>query len=227
MFSCWNKSGFAIASMALAMFVVLAGGCGGEESYSSGDVAGQDTSLPDAAADVASEDMMVAPELQEDQGAGDTVASDVVDGDDSSGSDVGVEEDEGSLPDLEEPEDKWAYCDALADFNCVEIIKGESVFYQKLDRHNAIEFDDKGTPRTVVRLSDLIESDIVATPTAWRYQIFGTDGFTFGGFAEWNHLQQGYMELGSRRVVWEPVLELPDSWRVKDSSRIVLSPSGN
>ncbi len=160
----------------------------------------------------------VAPELKAEV-ASDLISEDVTD----------VAADSTVEPEIQVDtvvEDKWAFCDVATDTNCIEIVKGESVFYQKIGRHPTMEFDDEGTPRTVVRLSDLIEADAIPEPDAWRYQIFGSDGFTFGGYASWDQMMQGYLEVGARRVVWEPVLELPDSLRVKDSVRIVLSPAG-
>jgi hypothetical protein len=117
-------------------------------------------------------------------------------------------------------------CDAMTDKNCLEIHRGESVYYRHIDYYPTSEFDDKGTVRTVIDLADLIDPEVAEEPDAWRYQIFGTDGYTFGGYAEWDHMLQGYMEVGARRVVWEPALELPDSWRVKDAWLITLSPAG-
>lgn len=172
--------------------------------------------------DLAQVDLQVQPDALDVTVPEDLATEDVPDPQDL-GIDQAVEPE--LVPD-EQVEDPWAFCDALTDTNCLEIVRGEKTWYQKLDRHATMQFDDKGTPRTVVRLSDLIESDIASDPGLWRYQIFGTDGFTFGGFATWDQMMQGYMELGARRVVWEPVLELPDSWRVKDSYQIVLSPAG-
>jgi hypothetical protein len=117
-------------------------------------------------------------------------------------------------------------CDAMTDKNCVEIHRGESVYYRHIDYYPTSEFDDKGTVRTVIDLADLIDPEVAEEPDAWRYQIFGTDGYTFGGYAQWDQVLQGYMEVGDRRVVWEPALELPDSWRVKDAYLITLSPAG-
>ncbi len=142
--------------------------------------------------------------------------------------DSGMSEVAEDLADADEvtpgiPGDK---CDAMTDKNCVEIHRGESVFYRHIDYYPTFEFDDKGTVRTVIHLHELIDPEVAEEPDAWRYQIFGTDGYTFGGYAEWDHMLQGYMEVGVRRVVWEPALELPDSWRVKDAYLITLSPAG-
>jgi hypothetical protein len=131
--------------------------------------------------------------------------------------------------DLSTPEVGWVEpepCDSLGNKDCVEIRRGEKVFYRHVSDYDVTDYDDKGTVRTVIRLYDLVDEHVAAEPEKWRYQLFGTDGFTFGGFANWDQMLQGYMEVGSRRVVWEPILELPESWRVKDTYRIEMSPAG-
>lgn len=117
-------------------------------------------------------------------------------------------------------------CDGLIDANCVQIHRGEAVFFRRPSGFPAFDLTDRGTVRTVIRLHALIDAEVAADPTAWRYQFFGTDNYTFGGYATWEQVLQAYMELGARRIIWEPALELPDSWRVKDTFRIVLSPKG-
>lgn len=220
MLRCLTRGSF----VAVVLFL-MAGYAGCSSDTESDPTPGNDVAVtPDTAVeeDLAQVDLQVQPDAKDVAVPEDLATEDVPDPKDQ-GTDQAVEPE--LVPD-EQVEDPWAFCDALTDTNCLEIVRGEKTWYQKLDRHPTIQFDDEGTPRTVVRLSDLIESDIAADPGLWRYQIFGTDGFTFGGFATWDQMMQGYMELGARRVVWEPALELPDSWRVKDSYQIVLSPAG-
>jgi hypothetical protein len=203
---------FLVALAAASLLMLVGWGCGGDSGGSG--IGGKDALGP-------VEDV--------------TPATDV-----SAGTDPGPDNGEVEPPDGQSPEvgedpavaDEVASgipgdpCDAMTDKNCVEIHRGESVYYRHIDYYPTSEFDDKGTVRTVIDLADLIDPEVAAEPDAWRYQIFGTDGYTFGGYAEWDHMLQGYMEVGARRVVWEPALELPDSWRVKDAWLITLSPAG-
>ena len=142
-------------------------------------------------------------------------------GDDGPGTtgDTAVVADEGMPPNTP--------CDGLGDSDCVQVHRGESVFYRRPSHFESLQVMDRDTPRTVIRLTALIDAEVTDDPVAWRYQFIGVDNYTFGGFATWDQLQQGYMEVGSRRVIWDPTLELPDSWRVKDTWRVVLSPAGS
>lgn len=200
---------FLLASVALVF------ACSGDETPNNGETdSGTDAS---EASDTATQDLGALEDLDRVDDALDT--NDPEDaGEDGLSGDTS-EDETGTV-------DEWAFCDVAVDMNCLQIVRGESVYYQRISKHQTLEFDDKGTPRTVVRLADLIEVKITDEPDAWRYQIFGSDGFTFGGYATWDQMMGGYMEVGTRRVVWEPALELPDSWRVKDSTRIELSPAG-
>ena len=117
-------------------------------------------------------------------------------------------------------------CTALTDTGCLEVVRGETTYYRFLGDYTTIEFDDNGTTRTVVPLGDLIDAEVAPVPADWRYQIYGSDGYVFPGYATWTNMQNGYIEVGTRKVVWDTSQALPDSWRVKDSYRIVLSPAG-
>jgi len=116
-------------------------------------------------------------------------------------------------------------CDALGNAECMEIQRGEAVTHRWLARYSSFSYDDRGTERTVIRLAELIDAEVTATPERFRYQVYGSDGYTFGGYATWEQLQQAYVELGSRRIIFEPALELPHSYAVKDAYLIVLSPT--
>ena len=116
-------------------------------------------------------------------------------------------------------------CDGMTEPDCFEIHKGETVIYRHLSDYSTLEFDDDGTVRTVARLQEIVGLDMVDDPSAWRYQVYGTDGYTFGGFATWTNIENGYIEPGIRKVVFEPSQELPHSFRVKDAWKMVLSPA--
>jgi hypothetical protein len=100
------------------------------------------------------------------------------------------------------------------------------MYYRRLDTYTTVDIDDDGTMRTCVALPDLIDDAVTTTPEDFRYQIYGTDGYTYGGFATWTNMLDGYVELGNRRIYWDPSQLLPSSWYVKDSYLIVLSPAG-
>jgi hypothetical protein len=117
-------------------------------------------------------------------------------------------------------------CDGLTDTNCIQIQLGEAMHYRRLDTYDTQEIDDDGTLRTVVFLPDLIDSWVTTTPEEYRYQMFGTDGYTFGGYATWTNMLNGYIELTVRRIYWDPSQLLPNSWNVRDSYLIVLTPAG-
>jgi hypothetical protein len=117
-------------------------------------------------------------------------------------------------------------CDGLTDTNCIEILLGETTHSRRLDSYATQEIDDAGTMRTVVFLPDLIDAWVTTTPENYRYQMFGTDGYVFGGYATWTNMLNGYIELSIRRLYWDPSQLLPNSWNVRDVYRIVLTPAG-
>ena len=210
---------FRLVLQALVVaLLALGSACSSDSSSGKGDpdvaqVEDTATANPDTASDVAQPDVATKDNTQPE---GD-VTTDLASGDAPADDQTAAADTAGD----------WSYCDAKVDTNCLEIHRGESVFYQRISKFDTLEFDDEGTPRTVVKLSDLIQAEITETPENFRYQVFGTDEYTFGGYASWDQVMQGYMEVGARRVIWEPTLELPDSWGVKDSYRIQLSPAGN
>lgn len=137
------------------------------------------------------------------------------------GGDGGGEADAG-----EQPID----CDPMTDKDCLQIEKGEAKVLRLISRYTTMSYTDVDqgttTQMTVAKLTDIIGTDVVPDPENWKYQIYGTDGYTFGGFATWTNMQHGYLEPGSRLVVWEPEQNLPRAYRVKDSYRVVISPAG-
>jgi hypothetical protein len=204
------------AIAALGLCVLLAAGChattaGEEDTALAGDVRAEDAGLDDVAPDPGSADVPAAADT-----SGGETAPDVAAGTDAA----------EAVEDLAAVDTAPYTCDSMGDKNCFELQRGESHYFRKLDTYETQVFDDKGNDRVVVRLQDLVDSEVAEDPAAWRFQVFGTDGYTFGGFATWVNVQNGYIELGTRKVVWEPSQELPDSWRVKDAYLMVLSPAG-
>ena len=160
--------------------------------------------------------------------------ADASDADDTAAEDV-VEETTDTTPDADDvpgeadapPEEvDPGPCDGMTDTNCLQIQLGEEMFYRRLDGYETQDIDDEGTTRTVVYLPDLIDEAITATPEDYRYQGYGTDGYTYGGFATWENMLNGYIELGNRRLYWDPSQLLPNSWNIRDTYLLVLSPAG-
>jgi len=171
-----------------------------------------------------------------DDDDGDTIedTADASDADDTAAEDV-VEETTDTTPDADDvpgeadapPEEvDPGPCDGMTDTNCLQIQLGEEMFYRRLDGYETQDIDDEGTTRTVVYLPDLIDEAITATPEDYRYQGYGTDGYTYGGFATWENMLNGYIELGNRRLYWDPSQLLPNSWNIRDTYLLVLSPAG-
>ena len=65
---------------------------------------------------------------------------------------------------------------------------------------------------------------IVSDPENFRYQIYGTDDYTFGGYATWQNMENGYIEVVTRRTIFDENQNLDSSFRVKFSYKIVISP---
>jgi len=145
---------------------------------------------------------------------------------DSGPSDAGPGDDGGAPPDAASDEDAGddRTCEALSDPGCFEIDRGEARLFRWIADYPTFEFDDEGTARTVIHLGELVDDEVVPDPESWRYQVYGTDGYTFGGFATWENIRNGYLEVGSRRLVFEPSQELPRAYRVRDAYLMVLTP---
>jgi len=118
-------------------------------------------------------------------------------------------------------------CDALNNKNAIEIKIGEQVFCRYLVDYETVEFNVDTYSGTGIRLYELLDEEIAETPENWRYKLYGTDGYTFGGYLTWENMLSGYIELVTRRVIFEPDQELDNSYFVKDSYLIVMSPAGN
>lgn len=118
-------------------------------------------------------------------------------------------------------------CDALNNKNSIEIKIGEQSFCRYLVDYETVEFNVDNYSGTGVRLYALIDEEIAEAPEDWRYKIYGTDGYTFGGYLTWGNMLNGYIELVTRRAIFEPDQELDHSFFVKDSYLIVMSPSGD
>jgi hypothetical protein len=156
-------------------------------------------------------------------------AADAADGegaDDASPDGADGETEAGGEADAEPDGVDAGPCDGMTDTNCVEVQVGERTYYRRLDEYDTVDIDDEGTTRTCVPLPDLIDAEVTATPEDFRYQVYGTDGYTYGGYATWTNMLNGWIELGNRRIYWDPSQMLPNSWNVRDSYLIVLSPAG-
>jgi hypothetical protein len=116
-------------------------------------------------------------------------------------------------------------CSVIDDTDCIEIYLGESIHHYRISDFTVVDYEREGETLAGIRLSDLIDSGVTDSPDNFRYQVWGSDGYTFGGYASWSNMQNGYMELDSRTLFFELSQELPDSYNVKDSHKITLSPA--
>lgn len=117
-----------------------------------------------------------------------------------------------------------ATCEPMTDRSCIMLKRGESEYFKFLDNYETMEFDDEGTIRTVVMLWELVDEEIAPQPNEFRYKIFGTDGYSHSDYLYWENFLGGYIEIGTRKVVFEVEQELPHLYRVKDAYLIVLFP---
>jgi hypothetical protein len=115
-------------------------------------------------------------------------------------------------------------CDPMTDHGCIMVRIGEREFLRTIADYETLEFNDEGTTRTVIHLWQLVDEEITTQPDQQRYKIYGTDGYTFSDYLYWEDFLGGYIEIGTRRVVYEPALELPRLFRVKDAYLIVALP---
>jgi hypothetical protein len=78
----------------------------------------------------------------------------------------------------------------------------------------------------VVVLADFIDSAITNYPTAYAYRIFGSDGYypAMKGIPDnvWAQLQNGYLKLSDRGVVFDSSLNLPRKYNVSDVASLEL-----
>jgi hypothetical protein len=119
-------------------------------------------------------------------------------------------------------------CNAMTDSRCIEVRKGESVFHRWVDDYEAVPRESTSQAAlTVIRWADMIDDEVTSSPEAFRYQIYGTDGYTFGGFASWQDIQRANLEVGTRRTTFNADAGLGDSFNVRDSYLLVLSPASD
>ena len=115
-------------------------------------------------------------------------------------------------------------CRAHTDRHLLQIDVGSKTYCRPIHRARATTIDDGGVTRTVVLIATLVDREIVEQPTAQRYKLYATDGFTHGGYATWDNLRHGYIELATRKVVFAESQKLPHSFRIKDVYRIEVLP---
>jgi hypothetical protein len=116
------------------------------------------------------------------------------------------------------------HCDGKVDTDCIEIHNGESIHYKKISLLPTVEIVHDGETLTVVPYAEIITSDLISDPENFRYQIYGTDDYTFGGYATWYNMENGYLEVTTRRTIFDESQNLDASFRVKFSYKILISP---
>ena len=99
---------------------------------------------------------------------------------------------------------------------------GEVTYIRYFDVMDKVVFE--GTE--AIRLADLIDSAITDYPSIYAYRIIGSDGFYAAKKGSpdnvWEHMQNGYLKLDTRRVAFEPSLGLEGRYYVKDVVSIDL-----
>ncbi len=115
-------------------------------------------------------------------------------------------------------------CRPRQDKGCFQIDLDGHSHALRIPTERAVSVDDGGVTRNAVPLAALFDEDVVADPTRWRYKLYATDGFTHGGYATWDNLQHGYIEVGTRKVFFDASQNLSHSFRIKDAYRIELLP---
>lgn len=134
---------------------------------------------------------------------------------------------EKSQPDTHGPVERSA-CDARNSLDCIEILRGEVAHHRWLADYEAFRYED---PRhgviDVIRWADMVDEEVTTTPDRFRYQIYGTDGYTFGGYVTWADILNAYLDTNARRTTFDESAGLEASFNVKDSYRLVLSPAGD
>ena len=89
-----------------------------------------------------------------------------------------------------------------------------------------------GLPRHIidgldaVKLSDIVDTTLVAEPANYAYRIIGQDGFYahVKGNPDntWEHLQAGYLVLSAMRVSFDFSLGLPSRYNIKDVAEMKI-----
>lgn len=123
--------------------------------------------------------------------------------------------------------DDHGTCEPLTNPACIALQRGETLYDRWLADYPSHQYQSQyDGALTVIDLADLVDSEVAADPSAYRYQIFGTDGYTFGGFATWTNIQSAYLDVVTRLTVFDASQQLPHSYDVKESYLIVLTPAG-
>ncbi|HEX7401242.1 MAG TPA: hypothetical protein VF369_03600 [candidate division Zixibacteria bacterium] len=99
---------------------------------------------------------------------------------------------------------------------------GEVTYIRYFDVMDKVTFEGD----EAIRLSDLVDSAVTDYPSIYAYRIIGSDGFYAAKKGSpdnlWEHMQNGYLKLDTRRVAFEPSLGLEGRYYVKDVVSIEL-----
>lgn len=115
-------------------------------------------------------------------------------------------------------------CHPREDKGCFQIDVDGRSHARRIPTERAISVEDGEVTRNAVPLSALLEGGVVEDPTQQRYKLYATDGFTHGGYATWENLQHGYIEVDTRKVFFDASQNLSHSFRIKDAYRIEVLP---
>lgn len=118
------------------------------------------------------------PETTTEEAAGEPVA------------DAAADEEE-TVEDAPAEEETPRTCDPMTDRGCIMLQRGETQYFRSFADYATMEFNDKGTTRTVNRLWELVDAEIAASPGDYRFKIYGTDGYTHSDYLTWANIQGG------------------------------------
>jgi len=99
---------------------------------------------------------------------------------------------------------------------------GELVLPKYFDVVEKIIFEDAES----IRLTEFIDSTITIYPQLYAYRIIGADGYypALKGVPDniWEQMSYGYLKIEIKKVVFDPILNLPGKYNVKDMETIQL-----
>ena len=111
-------------------------------------------------------------------------------------------------------------CDAQTDRRCFRINVDGRALQRRIPGDRATTIDDGGVERVVVPLTEVIDADAIGNAAERRYKFYATDGFTHGGYATWENIRNGYIEIDTRKLIFAPSQDLSHSFRIKDAFRV-------
>lgn len=99
---------------------------------------------------------------------------------------------------------------------------GDRTFIRYFDLHERVTYEGS----ECINLADFVDSVVTVYPQVYAYRIIGSDGYypAKKGVPDniWEHMQNGYLDLSTRGMVFDPSLGLPRKYHVNDVVSIEL-----